>query len=223
MPIVTTVRFAHERGALAHTLEVLPEADVRVVRDTGTDPEHDMYIFRFGGGEWEEIEGALEEDPSVAEWYLMPEYENEHLLGIEFTSETKLLAPKLTEAQGFSIEARRSAPGTGGFGWRERWLLPDREALNTVWESAREEGFDFEILTLRRFSSRETEVGDNLTAQQEETLLMAYREGYFDEPREISLEELADLLDLSPTAVGGRLRRGMKALVEATLADENAE
>jgi predicted DNA binding protein len=49
----------------------------------------------------------------------------------------------------------------------------------------------------------------------------AYKEGYFEEPRTTSLEELGDILDISPTAVGGRLRRGMAALIETTLSEEN--
>lgn len=220
MPIVTTVRFAHERGALAHTLETLPGVEVRVVRDTGTDPEHDMYIFRFEGGEWGNIERTLEADASVAHWYSMSEYETEYLLGIEFTSDTELLAPKVTEAQGFSIEARRADPDTGLFGWLERWLLPDREALNAVWEAAREDGFEFEILALNQLRSPKTEGADRLTAQQQETLILAYRKGYFDEPREVSLEDLAEQLELSPTSVGGRLRRGIRGLIETSLVDD---
>ncbi|MFB6296675.1 MAG: helix-turn-helix domain-containing protein, partial [Halobacteriales archaeon] len=62
------------------------------------------------------------------------------------------------------------------------------------------------------------------TDEQREALVAAYEQGYFAEPRETSLEALAESLELSPTAVAGRLRRGMKATVEMTLAaDESIE
>ncbi len=60
--------------------------------------------------------------------------------------------------------------------------------------------------------------GAGLTDAQYDALVTAYRSGYFEEPRALSLSELAEELGISPTAASGRLRRATKRLVETQLA-----
>jgi hypothetical protein len=155
----------------------------------------------------------------------MSGFEDQHLWGVEFSAEAKLLAPKVTNEEGFVLDARSSDLDGGRRGWHERWLVPDREALHEIWEGAREEGFEFEIIEFRSQGRTDPEYpgGGAPTDEQREALLAAYEHGYFAEPRETSLEELAEVLGLSPTAVGGRLRRGMRSLVGMTLVVERPE
>lgn len=56
-----------------------------------------------------------------------------------------------------------------------------------------------------------------LTPTQRETLETAYEHGYFDDPRNATVAELANQLEVSASAVSGRLRRGTKALLEDTV------
>lgn len=58
----------------------------------------------------------------------------------------------------------------------------------------------------------ENDVG--LTARQREVLVMAYENGYFEQPREVTQQELANELGISSSAVGSRLHRGMARLIE---------
>lgn len=223
MSIITEVRFAHEDGALADTLNAHPDLAVSVIREASTNPEHNIDLFRFG--ECDEIEAILEEDHTVSDVKPMMGFEDQRLLGIEFEPEAKLLNPEVTKEDGFVLQAQDS--NTSGLrGWHERWLLPNRNALQDIWQYARDEGFTFEVLEFHRqgHTTNPAHLGLNaLTEQQRETLIAAYEQGYFTEPRETSLEELAVSLDLSATAVGGRLRRGMKALIGITLAVDDDE
>lgn len=220
MAVLATVRFGHREGALVHTLRELPEVGVRVLREAGTDPEHGTSVFMFDRTALARLEATLASDPSVAATHPMPNYQGTHVFGIEFAGGTKLLAPHVTEQRGFSIEARRTDPDTGIDGWWERWLFPSREGLNAVWERAREDGFTFEIVSITQFHPEGSANTGALTPEQRETLLFAHREGYFEEPRETSLEELAGKMELSSTAVGGRIRRGVNALVKTTVVEE---
>lgn len=220
MAVVTSVRFEHEHGALYQTLRSLRQVDVRVLRDAGTDPESDTHVFMFAGTDQSRIEDQLSEDVSVATAKRLPDYQGTHVFAIKFSDSTELLAPVVTAERGFSLEARRTAPETGLFGWSERWLLPHRDGLTAVWEQARDRGFSFEILAISEFNPNGSAQTGTLTAEQRTTLQFAYERGYFEEPRETSLEDLAAELDLSSTAVGGRIRRGINALVEATVVDE---
>lgn len=227
MAIVTEVRFAHEHGALADTLAALTDVEVTVIREASTDPGGSVYLIRFEGDVpgYEEVGRVLEADHTVREAEPMSGFEDQHLWGIEFSGATELLGPKVASEEGFVLDARSSNPEEGRRGWHERWLVPDREALQRIWEWAREEGFEFEIIEFRRRGRTDPEYpgGGAPTEEQREALLAAYEHGYFAEPREASLEELAEMLDVSPTAVSGRLRRGMRSLVGMTLVVQRPE
>lgn len=75
---------------------------------------------------------------------------------------------------------------------------------------------DFE---LERIYTLETprQIEYSVTVEQREALVLAAERGLFDIPRETTLSELAEELDLSPSAVSERLRRGTFTLVTNTL------
>lgn len=219
MAIISEVRFAHEAGALAHTLEELPEVDVRIIRETSTNPRTHNYYVRIGHGERERIQGVLEADPSVLDVTPIPKFEDHQVWTVAFDPGTKLLGPEVTASGGLVIDARSSSPVHQRRGWHERWLLPDQEAIRDIWQRAREEGFAFELVEVHRggFLNERDQGRNALTDHQRRALEAAYDGGYYAEPRETSLEALGRELDLSASATGGRLRRGMKSLVGATL------
>lgn len=57
----------------------------------------------------------------------------------------------------------------------------------------------------------------DLSQSQSEIIRLAYNMGYFEVPRSVSQDELAEKLGISSSAVGDRLRRGLANLVEDTL------
>lgn len=225
MAILTEVRFVHEHGALVDTLTALPEADVSIVRGATQGPDHSVYAVRFEGVDLEAVETALAADHTVCDVHRMPGFEDRQLLGVEFAPEALLLNPAVTREGGFVVEARGETADGEARGWRERWLLPDEESIRNVWQYALEQGFEFELLELHQHGRGDSEFRgtDAVTAPQQEALTTAWRGGYYAEPREMSLDELAAELDLSPTAAAGRLRRGMKALVGSVLTVDDHE
>jgi predicted DNA binding protein len=62
-----------------------------------------------------------------------------------------------------------------------------------------------------------------LTDSQREALLVAFETGYFEEPRNATLGEVAADLDISQPAASGLLRRGIKRLVASSLMDDSGE
>lgn len=223
MPIITEVRFAHSDGALADTLEALPDLTARLVHETSTTPARDVSVVRFDGVDISTLQSTLAADHTVSGVDRIGAADEGALLGIEFASEAKLLAPLVTENDGFVLEAWSSGSHRSPRGWRERWFFPEREGIQNVWQRARSEGFDFEVLELTdRLRPDGTDV-DPLTDQQRTALLTAYERGYFREPREASLADLASELDISPSAVNGRIRRGLKALIETGLITDDLD
>ncbi|WP_435152659.1 bacterio-opsin activator domain-containing protein [Haladaptatus sp. DFWS20] len=59
-----------------------------------------------------------------------------------------------------------------------------------------------------------------LSEAQYEALVLAYQFGYFNDPRESSLEDIAPVLDISRQALAKRIRRGLYSLLGKTIVRE---
>ena len=68
----------------------------------------------------------------------------------------------------------------------------------------------------RRGSSIQVDV-ESLTPKQWEALELAYEAGYYDQPRSVDLQTLADELAISKSAVSQRLRAAEGTIVEGVL------
>lgn len=212
MTIVTRIHVEHPDLALAPTIEAVDDATIKVVAQTGTDPVHQTFPFLVGCGDWDEFEAALADDHTVERFEPVTAGNAERIYHISHTPRTKLLTPPTIEAGGIMVEAENHDGG-----WLVQLLLPDREALHSIWTFARSEDFVFDLIEVHEERSGSYERRFNLTKRQRDTLALAYERGYFDEPRRASLEELAEELGISQSAVSGRLRRGIDRLVGATL------
>lgn len=98
----------------------------------------------------------------------------------------------------------------GGVGTQEgltlRMRCPDREALVAYRKRCKEQGIAFRLESLNRGASPKE---SQLTASQSELLEAAIEGGYFDIPRDITMNELATQFDISDQAASERLRRAL--------------
>jgi predicted DNA binding protein len=104
---------------------------------------------------------------------------------------------------------------TDGSRWWIRVRATDRENVSVLLERCREADVGIELTRLAPESGPNEH--DGLTDAQRDILLLALEAGYFEEPREASLEDLAAELDISRQAVGTRLRRAYANLIEHSL------
>jgi predicted DNA binding protein len=213
--IAARVYAEHPDLALTHTIRSLPDVDIGVVSDAGTDPQHDVYFFWFEASDFEAVESALDEDHTVADYAVIVEREDRRTYRIEYSEEAKLLTPAMTEVGGLILESRSHSNG-----WELRIHLTDHDGLYALSEYAAGEGIRLEILSLKQTEETYDRFDLGLTDEQREALVAAFVHGYFDEPRRTSLEGLASLLGISQTAVSGRLRRASASLVEEVLVEE---
>ncbi|KUK27899.1 helix-turn-helix domain-containing protein [Thermococcus sp.] len=70
-----------------------------------------------------------------------------------------------------------------------------------------------ELVSIEEYSPEDNPLS-KLTGKQLETLLLAYKSGYFDDPRRITLRELAEMLNLSPSTVKEHLRKAQRKIFE---------
>lgn len=101
--------------------------------------------------------------------------------------------------------------------WRFEVRTQEQVAFREFQEVFHEHGIDVELERL--YDLAELVKGDSrsLTPLQRDTLLTAYREGYFEKPRGTTQEELSERYDVSSRALSDRLRRGTRNLVGMSL------
>jgi len=215
MVITTRVYVEHPDLALAHTIQTCRGATVGVVSDAGTDPQHDVYTFWVEAPDFEMVEATLADDHTVATFESIVEAETRRTYQIEYSDDAVLISPLVNDVGGLvrNTESRSE-------GWELKLELEDHESLYRLHERARERDIRLDVLDVLQSEGGPDRSAFGLTEAQTEALVAAYVHGFYDEPRETSLEGLAEVLGVSPTAVSGRLRRGSARLVEEILIDE---
>lgn len=214
MSLITTLDITHPELALTPTIRSSDVEEIRVIPQSATDPETGKFFFLVKGLT-EGFEETLDSDPTVCEWTCVADAENSRVYRMRHPDEAKLISPETIELGGLMLEASST-----DLGWTVRLQLPDREALAELWEFCEAEDIAFKLKRMYRQEGWGDGESGELTAEQNDALVAAYEHGYFEEPREASLADLAEKLDISPTAVGGRIRRGTAELVKTTLLDE---
>lgn len=214
--ISTRVFVTHPDLALVPTIRSLPDTDLGVVSDAGTDPQHDAHFFWVEAPDFEAFERALDVDHTVASFSEVTQTESGWAYRITYSDEATLVTPSVTDAGGLVRESRSKDDG-----WMLELQLQSHDALYDINSAAQQAGVRFDVLELRQTENADVDSGFPLTEPQVEALMTAYIHGYYDEPRAIFLSGLSDLLGISETAVSGRLRRGSARLIEATLVDED--
>lgn len=218
MSVIATIHIEHDRLALVPTLRMLGDIEIRVITQGTTAPGATDFPFLIKYDDRTELESQLAADPTVEGYELVDWSDESGIYYIAHTSETLLISTVVTDVNGILAHTE-----TKGNGWLARLLLPDRKALSDIWEFATENDISLDLAEIYRTDDAETGESFGLTDKQIEALRTAYLEGYFEQPRETSLDEVATSIDLSSTAMSGRLRRGMRNLIAATIAEIDDE
>lgn len=101
--------------------------------------------------------------------------------------------------------------------WRFQFRSESKAPLSAFVAELRAD--DVPVTVVRLTDARPGSDGEagRLTPAQLEALQLAYSEGYFEEPRAVSLEALAAELGITRQALGGRLRRALATLAAREL------
>jgi predicted DNA binding protein len=214
MPVIADVHVTHPDIVLAPTIRDLDDASIQVVADSSTDPESRLFSFLVSCDDFDAFERALEADQTVAEWHCQARFGRTRIYQLEYAHDIKLVSPKATEVGGLVFEATSSSTG-----WDLQLQLPERQALADLYDYCERQDIVLDVNQVFSESEFSVDGPTGVTEPQREALVTAFEMGYFKQPREASLDDLATELDISSTAAGGRLRRGMENLVQTTLVD----
>lgn len=218
MTISTTVYVTDTDIGLVPTIRSLEGVDIGVVPDASTAPNQNGYWFWISATDFEAVEEALAEDHTVESFTPVWSDGDRRTYRIRYSDESKLISSAIVERDGLMLESRSENEG-----WLVELQFPDHATLYDLYEHATANGITFDVLEINQQQSNHTHNGLELTESQSEALVAAYEHGYYDEPRDTSLEELGAVLGISPTAVSGRLRRASAQLVARSLGYDDGE
>ncbi|WP_049985600.1 helix-turn-helix domain-containing protein [Halobellus rufus] len=214
--IKAVVRAEHPDIVLTGAVTHDRSSNVKSVSEAGTDPTSGKFFYHIESSDFGRFEDGLRNDSTIGEFERVIETRDEKAIySFEYTDEAKILSPVISAANGVILDMEND-----GSAWILTVWIPDRTDLVHLWDYAQQHEIDIDLLRVNEYDSLgNTDAG--LTDSQREALLVALEKGYFEEPRNATLSEVAADLDISQPAASGLLRRGTKRLVISSLVDDS--
>jgi predicted DNA binding protein len=213
MSTIAELEIPAKEFALSATFDAVPDAEFEVERVVAYERDR-LLPFTWATADEsgrEALDEALRSDPSVGEFEVLADLEDEWLYRMDWVRAIDLVVHVLLEEQATVLTA---------FGEHDRWLLrvlfPDRDALSQSYDFCERKGLSVEMTSIYELDQRRSgQFG--LTADQLESLVTAAEMGYYSVPREATLKAVAAELGISHQALSERLRRGHGRLVRNAL------
>lgn len=161
--------------------------------------------------EFGEVDDALAADPSVETLVETEEFDREKFYQLEWTDEVIDRVNTYIDKEGSILRAEATTEG-----WEVRIRFANRDQFDTFRDTLSQQGHSFTLLDLTEPGSPRQSFGE-LTPDQRDALVAAHAAGYFTVPRETTIQELAEELDMSHQSLSELLRRGMEKLVDGML------
>ncbi|QSW99387.1 helix-turn-helix domain-containing protein [Haloterrigena alkaliphila] len=213
MATEATFTVPSDQFPLGTIFEQLPDVTVELERII---PAQDVVIpyFWVRGTVVDDIEDAFAGHPGVVDIRLVDSVADEYLLRVEWALEYSGVLSTLVETEIPLIKA---------IGTTQQWTFDvrgdSRSDLAAFQQRCREQDIPITLTEVHALTPLETITEEALTETQQEALIRAYQRGYFESPREVTMEEIGDELGISQQAVASRLRRGIKHVLGRTLPD----
>lgn len=217
MATIVDFQVPADQFALADTVARVSDPYVEVERFAAQDDDSTMSFVWVTADDLDAFEAALDDDPSVDEFSVLASFDGERFYRMNWIDEVELVMHLLLEEDG----AITRAHVTNG-SWNLQVMFPDHDSLSRTYEFCEENGLSLTVDSIYSLDNNDNS-RFGLTESQYTTLMEAREMGYYDVPREATMSELADALDVSHQALSERLRRAHKSLVERALAGSNAE
>jgi predicted DNA binding protein len=211
MATEATFTVPSDQFPLGSVFEQLPGVTVELERII---PGQDVVIpyFWVRGTRVEDIESAFRDHPGVEAIEFVDSIEDQYLLRVEWSAEYDGVLRALTETGVPLIEA---------VGTNEQWTFDiradDQEDIASFQRRCTEFSIPVTLAKLHALTPLESESQSALTDAQQEALVLAYRRGYFNTPRDVTMADLGDELGITQQAVASRLRRGIEKILGTTL------
>ncbi|MFB6179148.1 MAG: helix-turn-helix domain-containing protein [Halorientalis sp.] len=210
MSVIASVSLSGSDFTLGKAFEHVSEVTVRVESIVPIASEV-MPYFWVETPDVEAVTQSLEATSYVEAITVIDEMETKQLLKVEWAVEPDGLLSVLLDTEAIVLEATMTDDE-----WTFRLRFRSYDDLSSFSRSCREQDISIELQQLYSPTPSTENPHHDLTPEQREVLATAVEHGYFEVPREITLDELGELLGISDSAASQRLRRGLATLLETT-------
>lgn len=200
-----------DQFALADTFEAVPAVEFDAVRLVTHGTDRVVPLLWATNADTSSVYDAIEDDETTTDAQLVSQRNHDALFQMHWTARVRFLTHVLVEERGAVVSARGSSDG-----WTFRIMFPERDAVSSTYDACEE--YDIDIEQISSLGDAPSLGGFHLTNEQFTTVRAAVDNGYYEVPRETTLEDLATELDVSHQALSERLRRGHRTLIESVLA-----
>ncbi|MFC6962267.1 helix-turn-helix domain-containing protein [Halocatena marina] len=181
----------------------LPLEDKRLLLTVRIDSSS-REAFENGSDAQTEIDDAVEIGPTGGRWFYQLTIHDDFNL---------IASHDYDEFEGVLIDATITSEGL-----REQKVFSDFDAFRTLRDRCELHDNAFELLTIASDPENPGERDQfGLTDKQYRALSTAFTQGYYDSPRRLSTQELADEFGISAAAASDLLRRAEFQLISQTL------
>lgn len=209
MNVITDISIPADAFPLGRVLDEYPDVEIELERLVPLS-EGIIPLFWVDDGNADGIETTLLEDPLTERVKQLTQTDSRVLYEIQWSPDVDGLVQSIIETDTRILEAEGTADV-----WDFRLQFSTHNDLSAFREAC--EDHDIPLTLRRLYNPSLPEEGGQLSAPQYEALIAAYRGGYFEVPRQTSMNTLAKEFDISDSAVSQRIRRGTAALIAETL------
>jgi predicted DNA binding protein len=212
MTVIADITVPADAFELGRVLQDFPNVKVELERIVPLQ-ESIIPLFWISGTDTAEIEAALTESRHTTTVTQLTTTDDETLFEVHWTNQINGIVETLIDTQAKILEAKG-----GSETWDFRLRFETREQLSDLNMALTDASIP---VTLRHiYNPSVPEDTAALSEEQREALLQAYRRGFFEVPREITLVELANEMGISDSALSQRMRRGLAIAVEQVVVSE---
>lgn len=212
MTIIADITLPSNTFPLGRVLQSFPEATMELERVVPLR-ETIMPLLWVESSDPETVESSLLGNSHVKSVEVLTTAGTGRLFEIHWSPPAEGLTEALLNTSATILDARGTAES-----WDFRLRFSAHEDLSAFNVALTDSGIP---VTLRRIHHPPLdEDAPPISPVQRETLLTAYRQGYFGIPRRTNQADLAEELEISDSALSQRIRRGVSKLIERDVLSE---
>lgn len=211
MTLIAEFTVSTDDFPLGKLFESLPNVSIQLDRIVPTNNAIMPYFWAWNS-DADEILAILKDQPEFEEVSLMDNLGDEALFRAQWNQDIDGILTGINQSDVTVL----SATGTSK-SWVFELRGQDREGISEFLQYCQAHGIEITLMRIQRLTEMVANDRFDLTEEQREALLLAFNEGYYNEPRETSLEELASELGITRQSFSARLKRGYRNLLSSTI------
>lgn len=203
-----------EQFALSDTFDIVPDATAETVPVAAHGDRESMPVLSVVSSDTDRLTDAIRSDGTTEDVVALSGSSERQLYQISWRAPVRVVLGVFLQTSGTLLCARGTADR-----WYLQILFPNQDPISVICENWREHGIDPSIQRVVTVAGTFGFAELQLSQCQHDTLLTAYEMDYYDVPRGVTLEGVAEELQISHQALSERLRRGHRNLIQTALCE----